>query len=103
VFFNYHGWFETEVHSEGFVGGVKQTTTVCLLFFRLDGNGFSKLIKKLRQIGVFGPGFSPEFGEIMQEACQLLMQKARFFSPMPLSSAPIAHHHRRLTASNHHR
>merc|ERR1712224_857341 len=42
---------------------------------RLDGCGFSKQTKRLRREGVFDAGYSAEFGEIMKECVQLLMEK----------------------------
>lgn len=41
--------------------------------FRLDGHGFSKLVKKLNKTGVYGAthyGYSHDFAEIMRECCQ---------------------------------
>jgi len=42
---------------------------------RLDGSGFSKLVGRLRTAGIFAPGHSPEFAEIMRECCRSLMTK----------------------------
>merc|ERR1712224_106436 len=41
---------------------------------RLDGCGFSKQTKRLRREGVFDAGYSAEFGAIMKECVQLLME-----------------------------
>eukprot|EP00759_Apiculatamorpha_spiralis_P043002 PhF_6_TR40702/c0_g1_i1/m.61190 len=40
---------------------------------RLDGHGFSRLVKKLRSLKYFGEGFSPEFASIMQKIVVGLM------------------------------
>eukprot|EP01060_Flectonema_neradi_P015402 TRINITY_DN22005_c0_g1_i1.p1 TRINITY_DN22005_c0_g1~~TRINITY_DN22005_c0_g1_i1.p1 ORF type:complete len:323 (+),score=67.75 TRINITY_DN22005_c0_g1_i1:131-1099(+) len=40
---------------------------------RLDGTGFSKLLKQLRRYGLFGEGYSPEFATIMQTSLKHLM------------------------------
>mmetsp|Transcript_14145 Transcript_14145/g.31402 ORF Transcript_14145/g.31402 Transcript_14145/m.31402 type:complete len:318 (+) Transcript_14145:50-1003(+) len=42
---------------------------------RLDGHGFSKLIRLLRRSGAMSPGFSKEFVAIMQECCTHLMSQ----------------------------
>jgi len=42
---------------------------------RLDGTGFSKLLRRFRAAGVFGQGYSPEFGEIMCECLVSCMEK----------------------------
>jgi tRNA(His) 5'-end guanylyltransferase len=42
---------------------------------RLDGSGFSKLLKKLRQANIFSEGFSSFFASIMQVCCRELMIK----------------------------
>jgi tRNA(His) 5'-end guanylyltransferase len=40
---------------------------------RLDGHGFSRLVKKLRSLEIFPQGYSPEFADIMQKVLQGLM------------------------------
>eukprot|EP01052_Picozoa_sp_SAG31_P029420 SAG31_NODE_2923_length_4906_cov_2.144581_3_plen_419_part_00 len=45
------------------------------LSLRLDGTGFSKLLRRLRSAGAFPSGFSPEFAEIMQECAVSLLGK----------------------------
>ena len=42
---------------------------------RLDGAGFSRLTRGLRQRGVIPAGFSPVFGELMAECCSALVDK----------------------------
>jgi len=42
---------------------------------RLDGTGFSKLLRRFRKAGVFGDGYSPRFGEIMCECLVSCMEK----------------------------
>ena len=37
-----------------------------VISLRLDGHGFSRLVKKLRALKFFAPGYSPEFAEIMR-------------------------------------
>jgi tRNA(His) 5'-end guanylyltransferase len=42
---------------------------------RLDGNGFSKLMKKLRRKGIFPQGYSHDFGQMMVKSMTVLMDK----------------------------
>jgi len=42
---------------------------------RLDGSGFSKLMKVLRKKGVFQDGYSPDFANIMKVCTSSLMSK----------------------------
>lgn len=42
---------------------------------RLDGCGFSKQTRRLRQEGVLDDGYSSEFGNIMRECVQVVMEK----------------------------
>lgn len=44
---------------------------------RLDGNGFSRMVQKLRHHGVFPRGFSADFASAMQLCTQSLMEKFR--------------------------
>eukprot|EP01065_Artemidia_motanka_P037972 TRINITY_DN46856_c0_g1_i1.p1 TRINITY_DN46856_c0_g1~~TRINITY_DN46856_c0_g1_i1.p1 ORF type:complete len:380 (+),score=128.75 TRINITY_DN46856_c0_g1_i1:79-1218(+) len=40
---------------------------------RLDGSGFSSKLRQLRRLGVFQPGYSPEFAHIMRSCVQSVM------------------------------
>jgi tRNA(His) 5'-end guanylyltransferase len=42
---------------------------------RLDGNGFSKMIPRLRKAKAFCSGYSDDFGRIMRECCTTLMEQ----------------------------
>ena len=42
---------------------------------RLDGSGFSKLLKVLRNKGIFNKGYSPYFANIMKTCVVALMNK----------------------------
>jgi len=42
---------------------------------RLDGSGFSKLTRRLGDLGVFDHGYSDDFAQIMRDCCTSLMSK----------------------------
>mmetsp|Transcript_64222 Transcript_64222/g.54423 ORF Transcript_64222/g.54423 Transcript_64222/m.54423 type:complete len:120 (-) Transcript_64222:604-963(-) len=42
---------------------------------RLDGSGFSKLLKVLTKKGIFNQGYSEEFGNIQKKCITALMKK----------------------------
>eukprot|EP01050_Picozoa_sp_SAG11_P031450 SAG11_NODE_9775_length_881_cov_1.590793_1_plen_236_part_10 len=42
---------------------------------RLDGTGFSSLLRRLRTAGVFAVGFAPEFAALMREGALSLIEK----------------------------
>lgn len=53
----------------------KDATGEVWISLRLDGSGFSSLIKKLRSIGIFSKGFSVDFANIMQNLAKFLLNK----------------------------
>eukprot|EP00929_Paragymnodinium_shiwhaense_P015759 TRINITY_DN123864_c0_g1_i1.p1 TRINITY_DN123864_c0_g1~~TRINITY_DN123864_c0_g1_i1.p1 ORF type:complete len:362 (-),score=65.12 TRINITY_DN123864_c0_g1_i1:273-1358(-) len=60
---------ENNIPSSGMVDGSRWIS------LRLDGTGFSKVVKHLRRNGVLEPsGFSQHFADIMRHCCQRLME-----------------------------